>query len=250
MTKKNSKRRSGNRKAGGRSKGSGPSKPQAEYSAATAENSAAWRMVKAFKGPNNKYINSTGTGISGTAALAAPFLFLLNGVGQGTSENTRIGRLCRHKWLDLDLTIENTGTVLGVDVFRVYIIVETTALGSALAPAQFFVDNAAWYPTSQRDRTNRNASRYMVLYDSKPMGVGVNPSASGLVAPSWTGYEALHKSISMHLPLNFDTDYSRGNSGTISDIDTNSMYLLIVSDNGNAIISVTGAYTTCFSDHN
>jgi len=226
----------------------GPSRPQAENLAPTSENQSAWRMVRALKGPNHKYINSLGTAVSTTASITTPAVVLLNGVGTGTNENTRIGRLCRHHWLDLDLDIENTGTVLGVDFFRLYIVVETTALGSALQPTQFFVDNTNFLPTSQRDRTNRNASRYMVLYDSKAVGLGAGPGASGFTAPSWSGVHPIGRSFNLHLPLNFDTDYSRGVSGTISDIETNSLYLMVVSDNGNPIISVTGGFTTCFSD--
>jgi len=250
MTKQNKQKRRGNRKAGNRSRGGNPLRQAGpEGGARTSENMAALRMVKSLRGPNHKYINSVFGAISLTPTLSIPGLFLLNGVGQGTSENTRIGRLARLKWLDIDLTIENTATSAGLQQIRVYIIAETTALGSALAPSQFFVDNTGFSPTSQRDRTNRNASRYVVLYDSKTFALGQFPYSSALSNVAWTGSAPLAKHFNIHLPLNFSTDYSRGNSGTISDIDTNSLYLMMVTDDNNSGHSeCTGGYTLCFSD--
>jgi hypothetical protein len=212
---------------------------------------AALRMVKAFKGPNHKYINSVYGAISLNPTFSAPGLFLLNGVAQGTSENTRVGRLARLKWLDIDMYIENTAAAVanGISELRVYIVAETTCLGSALSPSQFFVDNTIFSSTSQRDRTNRNASRYVVLFDSKIFTLGQYPFSSGLSNVAWTGGAPLSKHFNLHIPLNFSTDYSRGNSGTVSDIDTNSLYLMVVTDDGTSgHSSLTGGYTLCFSD--
>jgi len=250
MTKSNRKNRRGNRKAGNRSReGNALRQAGPEGGARTSENLAALRMVKAFKGPNNKYINSLYGAINLSPTLSSPGLFLLNGVAQGTTENTRIGRLARLKWLDMDLIVESELASSGIDELRVYIIAETTALGSALAPAQFFVDAASFGPTSQRDRTNRNASRYVVLFDSKTFSVGSLPFSSGLSNVAWTGNAPLTKHFNIHLPLNFSTDYSRGNAGTIGDIDTNSLYLMVCSDDASASHSIAfGGYTLCFSD--
>lgn len=220
-----------------------------EGSARTAENMAALKLIKAPRGPNNKYINSLYEAIALNPTLTAPGLFLLNGVGQGTSENTRVGRLTRNKWLDLDLFVESTFAANAIDELRVYIVAESTCLGSALSPAQFFVDNTNFGPTSQRDRTNRNASRYVVLFDSKIFTLGSFPFSSGLSNVAWTGSSPQSKHFSIHLPLNFSTDYSRGNSGTVSDIDTNSLYLLVVTDDtAGGHSQVYGGYTLCFSD--
>jgi len=207
-------------------------------------------MAKSFRGPNNKYINSTYTGINLSTTITAPGLLCLNAVAQGTSENSRIGRLARMKWLDIDFEIYQGSTnVPDFVTYRVYIVVETTALGSALAPAQFFVDNTNFTALSQRDRTNRNASRYVVLWDSKPKHLGTIPSSAagtnawspvvGCMQPGVSSY-------SLHLPLEFTSDYSRGNAGTISDIDTNSLYLLVVSDTSG--VTVGGGWTLCFQD--
>jgi hypothetical protein len=220
-----------------------------EGSARTAENMAALKMVKSTKGPNNKYINGLYQAINLAPTLTAPGLFCLNAVGQGTSENTRIGRLAKMKWLDIDFVVEIAAAETGPTNLRVFIVVETTALGSAFAPTQFFVDNTNFTPNSQRDRTNRNASRYVVLYDSRTFSLGGLPYTSGLTAPATTGVLPSAKPFNLHLPLNFTTDYSRGNSGTITDIDTNSLYFVVLSDDGNANHSTcVGSFTLCFND--
>lgn len=219
-----------------------------ESNAATAENFSALRLMKSMKGPNNKYINAIQNSLqSSSVTITNPYVALLNGVVQGTTENTRIGRLTTNKWLDLDLDIYGTSSLVGQSsLIRAYVIAETTALGSALAPSQFFIDSTNFAPISQRDRTNRNASRYVVLWDSKPMNLGGLPAAGSTAS---TGISPAERVFSVHIPLNFQTDYSRGNAGTVADIDTNSIHLMVVTDNGTAnAVVVYGAWTLCFND--
>jgi len=227
-------------------------RPTSEYRASTAENRAALSIAKAMKGPNNKYIVSLFGAIGLTPVAATPGLQCLNGVGQGTNENTRVGRLARMKWLDLDIAcfVNSNAPTAEPTSMRFYIVVETTALGSALAPSQFFVDAATFTPTSQRDRVNRNASRYVVLYDSGPMVLAPPQVASGLAAPAVFGAgQPCEKDFSLHIPLEFSTDYSRGNAGTVADIDTNSLYLMVVTDSTVASSAFCqGAWTLCFND--
>jgi len=227
--------------------------PQMEYQARTSENIAALRMNRAMRGPNHKYINSVYNAIfSSTLTTTAPYIVCLNAVALGTSENQRIGRLTKNRWLDLDLDIftSNAGSSqwfsLGV---RIYLLVETTALGSVPSASQFLLDSSTFTPTSQRDRTNRNAARFIVLWDSRPFVLGENPNASGLVYPSNTGVGPIEKFYSLHLPLDFNTDYSRGSAGTYADIDTNALSLLVITDHGTSgDVIVQGGYTLCFDD--
>lgn len=240
------------RQANSRRNGRASNVPRAqeEYQARTRENISALRLVKAFRGPNNKYINPAfGSAITGAPTLTSPGLFCLNQSSQGTGENNRIGRLVRHKWLDLDFGLEvNANSSDSAVVARAYVIVETTALGSALAPQQFFVDNTNFSPYSQRDRTNRNASRYVVLWDSKPFIIGNPFRTNGSTTVVAQGTCPIGKTFSVHLPLNFSTDYSRGNAGTYADIDTNSLWLMVVSDDTASLTTLSGCWTTCFND--
>jgi len=252
-------KRSGRRAARKRTRPSNPtggrlvSGPQMEYQARTAENVAALRFNKAMRGPNHKYINSVYNGLfSSTLTTSAPYIVCLNAIALGTSENARIGRLTKNRWLDIDLDVftSNSGSSqwysLGV---RIFILAECTALGSAPSASQFFLDSSTFTPTSQRDRTNRNASRFIVLWDSRPFVLGENPNASGFVYPSNTGVAPIEKFFSFHLPLEFSTDYSRGTAGTYADIETNALTLLVVTDhNTSGDVIIQGGYTLCFDD--
>jgi hypothetical protein len=153
------------------------------------------------------------------------------------------------KWLDLDMQIYATHASTAPAV-RIYVVVESTALGSLSTAAQFFVDNTNFAVTSQRDRTNRDASRWLVLYDSKIIRLGTTPYSSGLSNVAWTGQNPLEYDISIHLKLDgITTDYSRGNAGTVSDIDTNAIHLIVVTDDTNAAnVNVIGGFTLCFND--
>jgi hypothetical protein len=244
------KRNNNRRRSGTSKRKSTVSGPSTEYQAATAENRAALSMMKAMKGPNNKYINTVKNAIQSTSITGAtPYVQCLNGVSQGTGENSRIGRLCRLKWIDIDLDIYNTSTTDTVNMFRLYLVVETTALGSLLNAAQFFVDGSNWSPLSQRDRTNRNASRYVVLWDSKPFTLGSPVVTHGTTTVSVSGAgQPEERTFSMHIPLNFSTDYSRNNNGDITDIETNSLCIVAVCDQGSAAATLLGAYTLCFND--
>jgi hypothetical protein len=225
-------------------------KQSGQSSAPVAENRAALRIMRGLKGPNDKYIQTTlATGIAaGAPTLTAPTIQCLNVVAQGTSENTRIGRLCKMKWIDINVELTSTANG-GTQVVRWYLIVETSALGSNLAPSQFLLDNANFSPLSQRDRTNRDASRYCVIYDSKPCVIGGFPFASGLTAPVSVGSgQPAERVWSLHLPLNFSTDYSRANGGTVADIDTNALSILILSDDGNSHVVATATWTIAFND--
>jgi len=244
--KSNSKR--GNRKAGDRS--SKNARSVAPQLLVEAPDRAALKIMKGLKGPNEKYIQTTlATGISGGApTLTAPTIQCVNAVAQGTSENTRIGRLCRMKWIDINMQLFSTSNA-GTQCVRWYLIVETTALGSGIAPSQFLLDAANFSPLSQRDRTNRNASRYVVIYDSGIHVLGGSSFASGQTAPVVTGAgQPGERDWSLRIPLGFDTDYSRGNAGTIADIDTNALSLLILSDDGNSHITANATWTVAFAD--
>lgn len=221
-----------------------------DYRASTSENRAALSFVKGMKGPNHKYINGVYNSIVLAPTSAAPGLFLLNGVATGNTEITRVGRLTKNEWLNLDLSVYSTTAYDGALGIRIYVVVETTALGSALAPAQFFVDAAVFASWSQRDRTNRNASRYVVLWDSGsfPIGGLRDVTAAANTYATVSGTAPTEREFNIHIPLNFYTDYSRGVAGTIADIDTNSLYLLVVQDSANSWVAVNGAHTLCFSD--
>lgn len=235
-TKNNSK--SGGRRANKKNQSSKP------------EEAAAWRLVRAMNNvPNDKYINPTTASLN-TMTVTSPGVILLNGVAAGTGENARIGRLVTHKRLNMAINIFYSGLYYQAQSYRMYVVVETTALGSQLAPSQFFVDSTNFYPWSMRDFTNRNNSRYLVLHDSGPFSLQALPRASGVTAPYGAAGLPPVRNHVIDIPLNFQTDYSRGSAGTVADIDTNSLYFILVTDNATAgDLYMNFEYLTRFNDH-
>jgi hypothetical protein len=218
----------------------------------TTEEASAWRMVRAFNVPNYKYINTLYNTYLGLNLLqTAPIIQILNGIAQGTTENTRIGRSVRMKWLDLNLQFYMAGvsSQFGANLVRAYVIVETTSLGSLPSMSQFLADNTTFHPLAQRDRANRNAQRFKVLWDSGPKTIYPPSVPSGQTAPVSSCAGPNQHTWSLHIPLEFDTDYSRGNAGTQADIDTNSLSLVLLTDSGtNNAVFATYTWTLCFSD--
>jgi hypothetical protein len=216
------------------------------------EDHAAWRMVHSMRGPNNKYIQAT-TGSAFGIIASTPGFGCLNAVAQGTTENTRIGRLLKHKWTDLAYTLEfvktlDAGTGIGTSTCRVFVLADVQSEGGNFTPGAFFLDASNYYPISQRDRTNRNASRYQVLYDSGVLAIGAAYNGTASNSAPGTGLPSLI-THSVHIPLNFESDYSRGNAGTYTDIDTNALWVVAVTDNSVANqLLFNYTYTTCFND--
>lgn len=228
-------------------------KVTAPSAANIAEDRSAWRMVKSIRGNNDKYIQQT-VGSSTGVIASVPYFLCLNAVGQGTTENTRVGRLLKFKWLDLSFTAEflttlDAGTGIGASTVRFYVIVDCSAEGNNFTPGAFFLDASNYYPISQRDRTNRNASRYMVLYDSNIIVLGAAYNGTASNSAPGQGLPCL-AARNIHIPLNFSADFSRGNAGTYADIDNNQLWLVAVTDNTVANqVKVLSTFTLAFSDN-
>lgn len=223
--------------------------PGTEYQAPTVENRAALRIVRALRGPNHKYIVSNFNVLGGSPTPAVPIQTLLNGVGQGTSENARIGRLVKNLWLDIDLEFAVAANNTTTDsTVRFYIVVDNAANGAAFSKNLFLRDTGSVYPFSQRDRTNANAQRFVVLFDSKPFVLG-NPRFAGVAGNFAIGCgQPATRCFSKHINLGFSTDYSLANNADITDISANSLYFFAVSDDSSSNIFITGGYTICLMD--
>jgi len=69
--------------------------------------------------------------------------------------------------------------------------------------------------------------RFKTLYDSGPIVIcGSSTSTQTL---SWGGSPDWARNVK--IPLDLITDYSRGNAGTVADIDTNAISLICFTDN-------------------
>jgi hypothetical protein len=164
-----------------------------------------------------------------TVVFATPFVVCLNPMLEGSDETARVGDIIRWKELCLGLELFSNTNLLLPALMRVMVIAESTALGSVLSPAQYFT-SATPSPIDQRNVTTRNVKRFKTLYDSGPIVIcGYTTNTATL---SWGGTPDWARNIK--IPLDLITDYSRGNAGTVADVETNAISLICFTDSTNA----------------
>jgi hypothetical protein len=163
--------------------------------------------------------------------LSSPFLVNLNAVAQGTSNVARVGSKVR--MVEMDLIVQVVyGT--GCDSFaaRFLIVRDVAAEGVLTTNGEIFT--SAGGVDSIRNYTTVNPDRYIVLldhiFDRNELIPSTISTSTGNAVYLW------RKTIK----LGFVTDYSRGNAGTIADIDTNAITAI-------GICNATQANTVAFS---
>jgi len=145
---------------------------------------------------------------------------LLNGAEPGPALNQRIGRHIHMNYIDMRFFLAATATT-GIDQFVRYLVVlDKQPNGAALAITDvldsvnpFSLPNLA------------NSERFIILDDRSRL---VNASAEP--GSQW--------GVSKRLQIGKDVTYNSGSAGTIADISTNSLYLILL---GNVAAGATAA---------
>jgi len=166
-----------------------------------------------------KSVDVTGTPATDTASG----VLLLNGMARGDEIFERNGREVTMK--SIQLTCQNnvtTGT--GVDqTHRVLLVYDRQANGAALTAAQVLTAVNVFSP-----RNLENRRRFKILMDKK---LTLNASGEPGSNRVWTYYRRLRHPIT----------FNAGDAGTVADITTGSLYLVVV---GNAAAGPTAGTTT------
>lgn len=172
-----------------------------------------------------KTIDSLEVRINPTASLNAPTLALLNGVATGDDFNSRDGRQILLKSIYFQCEVHPYGnTMSNGDVVRVMIIQDSQPNGAIFTTADMFSTTSATYSSVAVNNLN-NRSRFKVLMDKKIALDGAVYAASVL-----TGGNPSTRQFKRFIKCNIITQYS-GTGATIASISTNSLYLLVMSDN-------------------
>lgn len=203
------------------------------------------------KGNVNNFKYNQSTASSSSLANGSPLVVAVNPIAQSTDESGRVGDLCKYHWVELNWQIYTVSTNPAFNAWvRVMLVLESTALGSALGLSQFFT-TATPNAFSARNYLTRNDRRFKVIYDSGPRLVGPEqtPLAVAGYQPNTFGAPNNIGEVVPRIKLNFITDYSRGNAGTVADIDTNALSLICFTDNGTAnVIEFAANITLQFTD--
>lgn len=154
---------------------------------------------------------TTLTGIQQTV----PYTQLLNPLAQGTTDSTRLGKEVTYKMIDLRIYLGiATNAFRAQSVFRVILVKERPSLGGSLSLNSLLGTNTP-QSISVYNFDNRDwKSRFTVYYDQVHRVDGI----------------VFSKSLRIKKKLNFTTNYARGNAGDVTDIDSNSLWLVILTD--------------------
>lgn len=152
-----------------------------------------------------------GVGVAFTTAgtpgswTVAPIL--LNGLVQGTTGSTRVGRKILMKSIYIRLNFYLAATTTGGGRLRVLVVHDKQSNGLAPAVTDILLANSNISPNNLS-----NSDRFVTIFDEESDPIG---------ATSEYG-----TTMKMFKNLGLDTSYNTGNAGTIADISTGSVYLL------------------------
>lgn len=159
-----------------------------------------------------------------TAAQTTGTLLLLNGVTQGTSATTRLGRRTTMKSIYIRINVALAATTAGASPLRYMVVYDKQTNATAPAATDILVADAIVNPNNLS-----NSRRFVTLMDwVTPDGIGVG----GPVSANHTFYKK----------LNLPVEYNVGVAGNQADIQTGSVYVLVYQNGG----LITAAPTQAF----
>lgn len=212
----------------------------------SAEASRAWKKVKGSRNVagglvaiprpllrvggrmpagNHELKNIDVIGSTITVASSSGLISLINGVAQGTTATTRLGRRIQMKSLFIRAEIRMAPTTAGASPIRYLVIYDKQTNGTAPAATDVLTTDALYSPMNLS-----NSRRFVVIFDK------VWPCL-GTAGPQSITVE---KYIKLNLPVEFNT----GSAGTVGDIQTGSLYTLLYQDAGLITLAPPGAFYT------
>lgn len=191
-----------------------------------------------FRAMGGKELNFVDTTLSSSAISTTPYLALLNGMAQGTTASTRIGRRIQMKSLEVKGWIQADSTAT-VNQVRWVVVLDKQA--NATAPAWLDVYDAA-VPYSLRNISNK--ARFWVLHDSGLLTVTGNNTTAGQQT------DCSLVPIEFYKRINIPVQYNSGSAGTIGDIQTNSLYFMAIglTASGTADCQLNGTFRIRYDD--
>lgn len=159
-----------------------------------------------------KFVDTTNALVTlgaGTLAVGA----LCNGIVPGSGANNRIGRKIVMKSVLIRWSVALQATTVGGGSVRMMLVYDKQANATAPAVTDVLVQNTF---TSPNNLSNRD--RFVVLWDEVTDSISINNNYS--------------ISGKFYKKLNLETMYNAGTAGTIGDITSGSLYVLIGNNGG------------------
>jgi len=142
--------------------------------------------------------------------------FLLNGVSQGVTPTTRVGRRLTMRSLYIRWFLQLASTTTGGSPVRMLVVYDKQTNGAAPAVTDIVLTDELTSPMNLS-----NSKRFMALCDQTWECIGTGGPQS-LV-------------FSKFIKMNKTMEFNNGNAGTVADITSGSIYVLCWSGNGLAV---------------
>lgn len=194
--------------------------------AAAAAPSLARTGGYSFQASGGRELNFKDTTIDGISVSTTPVLTLLNGMTQGTTASTRIGRRIGIKSVEWRFNMATSSATTWTSN-RYMIIVDRQANAAAAAFADIY-DVAD--PSTLRNISNM--TRFQVLFDSQEFTMIGDNSGTGASSYDSDSLATAHKG---YLKVNIPVQYNVGTAGTIGDIQTNALYFVTIGNGSTAV---------------
>jgi len=172
-----------------------------------------------------KTIDALEVRINPVTGLAAPTFALLNGVATGDDFNSRDGRQIVIKSIYFRADLQPYGNTMSYgDTVRCMIVQDTQPNGVIFTVGDLFTATTNTYGSVAMNNLN-NRSRFKVLMDKQ---VSMDPAiyAASVLTGGNPSTKTIKKFIKCHIPVQYS-----GTGATIASIATNSLYLVVFSDN-------------------
>lgn len=197
------------------------------------------KIVKAeiHKNIEDKYLNDNVTAVTAVSDNATTIL--CNGLSPSATIEGRIGEKIRMTRMQGNFAVATAGAAIAGTTstyyFRLMLIYDKQPNGSGITLNQLFINSGAGN-TFLSLLNPAGSDRYKVLFDkiyNMPIGGGVANVSENRI-------------IRVDKKLRHMTHYNDGNAGTVSDINTGSLYWLLCSDSTNLVYKAS--YTLRFED--
>jgi hypothetical protein len=181
--------------------------------------------IRRFINTEVHFLDTVQTAVNMTST---PTFVLLNGMAIGDTSITRTGQSIKMDRLDLRFYM--TGNITAVQtVSRIIVVLDKQCNGAIFSATSLL--NAA---TAVSPYTVGGQNRFVILYDQT-------------YALSTAG--PLNMVQCLTLPANQHVEYNTGTAGDITDINTNSLYLLFLSDQATNVPILTAYLRLWFIDN-
>lgn len=151
-------------------------------------------------------------------------VLLLNGVAQGTTAITRLGRMIKIRKIQFRLRQELQATSTLSENFRCLIVYDKQTNAAALTSAQVLESDLVISPINLG-----NQRRFRILYDRTIRCIGTG------------GPQSIEFVFSKTYKTPITTEFNAGSAGTVADITTGSIYGIFISS-GNVGVAAPVSY--------